>query len=72
MSDAELHDIEAGIDSLVVPCLVRADLRTLVAEVRRLQLALSVIARMDEHSQLASSILIARAALAPVEQESRA
>jgi hypothetical protein len=72
MSDSELDDIEAGIDSLVVPCLVHADLRALVAEVRRLQLALSVIARMDEHSQLASAILIARTALAPPKQESRA
>jgi hypothetical protein len=37
MSDSELNDIEAGIDSLVVPFRVRDDLRTLIAEVRRLR-----------------------------------
>jgi hypothetical protein len=72
MTKAELDDIEAGIDPALLPFRVRDDLRTLVAEVRRLQLALSVIARMNEHSQLASAILIARAALAPVEEEPRA
>jgi hypothetical protein len=37
MSDAELRDIEAGIDPAVLPFRVRADLRALVAEVRRLR-----------------------------------
>jgi hypothetical protein len=39
MTEAELDDIEAGIDPAIVPFTVRADLRALVAEVRRLRAA---------------------------------
>jgi hypothetical protein len=65
MTNAELDDIEAGIDPAIIPFRVRDDLRTLVAEVRRLREALEEITRLGTGHSLDSALVVARAALRP-------